>query len=122
MSTADPAVLVVEDEEPLAELFEMWLEERCDVQTVTNGQDALAALSEEIDVVVLDWRMPEVPGADILARIREQDLPSSVVVVTGFSPEFDDLEYSIDASLTKPVSSDELREVVLDLAEPTIVE
>lgn len=122
MSPADPAVLVVEDEEALAELFEMWLDEHCDVRTVTNGQDALAALDDTIDVVVLDWRMPGVPGKEILAEIRDRELGCAVAVVTGFTPDFDDIEYTIDASLTKPVSSEDLTEVVLELAGTAVVD
>lgn len=122
MSPPDPAILIAEDEEPLAELFEMWLAESCDVQTVTNGRAALAALDESIDAVVLDWRMPDVTGAELVGAIRDRGLPCAVVVVTGFDPDFAGLADEVDAALTKPVSSDELRGAVLDAVGTPVVE
>lgn len=120
MSSGAPGVLVVEDEKPLADLFEMWLEESFDVRTVTTGRAALDAIGEDLAVVVLDWRMPEVDGVEILAEIRNRDLPCAVVVVTGFEPDFDEVEYHVDAALTKPVSSDQLRSVVEEFADMPI--
>ena len=122
MSSGEPAVLIVEDEKPLAELFEMWLAESCDVQVATSGRDALEALHHELDVVVLDWRMPQVPGEKILERIHEKGMTTAVLVVTGFEPEFDEIDYQVDASLIKPVTSNELRSVVTNLAAKHAIE
>lgn len=122
MADVEPTVLVVEDEKPLAELFEMWLAEDHTVRTVTNGRDALEALDPGLEVVVLDWRMPQVTGEEILAEIRDRELGCAVVVVTGFEPDFDQIDYEIDAALTKPIESDLLISTVEDAISQHVVE
>lgn len=117
MSTPEATVLVVEDEQGLAELFEIWLADAFDVETVTTGRDALETLGEHIDVVVLDWRMPEVSGEEILEQIRERDLTCRVAVVTGLEPEVANIGDAADAVLRKPVDAEELIGVVERLSE-----
>ncbi len=115
MTPSVPRVLVVEDEEPLAELFEVWLDGPFHVDTETRGSNALETLSDEYDALVLDWRMPDVSGEDILSEINTRDIDCGVVIVTGFEPDIDMLDEHIAATLTKPVSSDELIEVLRDV-------
>lgn len=117
MSTPEATVLVVEDEQGLAELFEIWLADAFDVETVTTGRDALETLGEHIDVVVLDWRMPEVSGEEILEQIRERNLTCRVAVVTGLEPEVANIGDAADAVLRKPVDAEELIGVVERLSE-----
>lgn len=115
MSARPATVLVVEDEPGLAELFEIWLDDRYEVNTVTTGSAALEALGDHLDVVILDWRIPNVSGAEILAEIEGRDLPCRVVVVTGLEPELADIGDGADVVLRKPVAAEELRRVVGEL-------
>ena len=49
-----------------------------------NGLEAINALSQGLgDVLFLDLTMPVMNGYETLAKIREQDLPTLVIVVSG---------------------------------------
>ena len=80
--------------------------------TATNGIEALAAIERhQPDVVLLDLVLPDMDGADVLRRIREneasRDLP--VIIVTGKS-DVDDvvggLEHGATDYITKPYHPD----------------
>jgi CheY-like chemotaxis protein len=88
-------LLVVEDN-PAEQLSirELLGHDDIDVETVATGADALAVVTQEpFDCIVLDLRLPDMSGFDVLERFRENpalsDLP--VVVFTGkdLSPEED---------------------------------
>ncbi|NIB99388.1 response regulator [Halobacterium sp. R2-5] len=113
MDTQDsPVVLVVDDERDLADLFTAWLSSDYDVETVYSGQDALGALDDAVDVVLLDRRMPDLSGDAVLAEVRERGLDCRVAMVTAVDPDFDIVEMGFDDYVTKPVSSEELHELV----------
>jgi signal transduction histidine kinase/FixJ family two-component response regulator len=56
-----------------------------EVRTASDAETALDAL-DEVDIVLLDYRMPGVTGLELLKRIRAADGPS-VVMVTGMGSE-----------------------------------
>ena len=117
MSSKRAEVLVVEDEEGLAELFEIWLGEHYEVEAVTSGQAALDRLASGFEAVVLDWRMPRVSGADILERIQEEEISCGVAVVTGLDPHVADIDDHVDFVLRKPVDRSELVNTVETLVD-----
>jgi DNA-binding NtrC family response regulator len=74
-------VLVVDDEEGVRASFRVLLEDECTVLAAEDGEQALEVLRRhEVDVVMLDQRMPGEPGIDVLSRIKALD-PSVVVVL-----------------------------------------
>ena len=74
-------VLVVDDEEGVRASFRVLLEDECAVLEAEDGEQALEVLRRhEVDVVMLDQRMPGEPGIDVLSRIKTLD-PSVVVVL-----------------------------------------
>jgi DNA-binding NtrC family response regulator len=74
-------VLVVDDEDSVRASVRAILEETCDVLEAGNGAEALRVLKDhEIDLVMLDQRMPGEAGIDVLPRIKAAD-PSTVVVI-----------------------------------------
>lgn len=107
-----PTVLVVEDEVENADLYTEWLRSDYNVRTAYDGDQALAALDESVDVVLLDRRMPEVHGDELLELIRDRGLSCRVTIVTAIDPDFDIIELGFDEYLTKPVSAVELRRTV----------
>ena len=117
MAVHDASVLIVEDEPGLADLFEIWLSSDFDVDTVTNGSAALDALTAVPDVIVLDWRIPDVPGEKILEEVNDRNLDSQVAVVTGMDPGVADIDNSVPTVLRKPVQQDELIGAVHELLE-----
>jgi len=96
----------------LANLYAAWLEDDCDVETAYDGSEALEAIDGAIDVVLLDRRMPGLSGDTVLETIREQSLECRVAMVTAVEPDFDIVELGFDDYLVKPVSKDELVDII----------
>ena len=67
-------LLIIEDEEAIAELEKDYLElSGFDVEIENNGQSGLdRALSEEFDLYILDLMLPEIDGFEICKRIRKE--------------------------------------------------
>jgi two-component system NtrC family response regulator len=107
-------ILIVDDDTALREsLAETLTDFGHTPRLVSSGREGLAALSDEIDAVLLDLRMPGgLDGIDVLRRIRSRDDAPPVVVLTAFASA----ENTIEAMrlgafdhLTKPIGRDELR-------------
>ncbi|MEI6558948.1 MAG: sigma-54 dependent transcriptional regulator [Rhodospirillaceae bacterium] len=77
-------ILLIEDTVPLARVYiEYMRAESYHVIHVETGQAALAALELAVpDAVVLDLKLPDMDGLDILRHFREQAPDTSVVVIT----------------------------------------
>ncbi|MBE9553705.1 MAG: sigma-54-dependent Fis family transcriptional regulator [Proteobacteria bacterium] len=77
-------ILLVEDTPSLARLYNQYLEgEDLAVTAVGTGKEALKVISvEPPDTVLLDLRLPDMDGLDILKEIRSRELPCEVVVIT----------------------------------------
>ncbi|WP_276301153.1 HalX domain-containing protein [Halorussus lipolyticus] len=113
-------VLIVDDEKPITDAYAQWLEDDYSVRTAYSGSEALEKLDEEVNVVLLDRRMPDLSGEDVLDEIHEQELTCRVALVSAVEPDFDILELGFDAYLEKPVSDpDELLETVEKLLRRT---
>jgi len=75
------SVLVVDDEEGVREAFRLILGDNCDILEARDGPAAIEILrSQEVDVVMLDQRMPGETGMTILPRIHALD-PTIVVIL-----------------------------------------
>jgi DNA-binding response OmpR family regulator len=78
-------ILIVDDEETLRTLVRHELEHQgYSVHDVGSGPEALEHLSANpADVVILDIKMPEMGGFEVLEKIREGDLARKVIMLTG---------------------------------------
>jgi len=78
-------ILIVDDEELLRSLLRTELEHLgFETHDVPGGPEALSYLADhEVDIVLLDIKMPEMGGLDVLQRIREDDLARKVIMLTG---------------------------------------
>jgi DNA-binding response OmpR family regulator len=110
--TRDVSVLIVEDEEELADMYAEYLPDQFDVDTVYGGQAAIDTLDDSYDVILLDRRMPIVSGNEVLAHLEEEGYSTRVAMVTAVNPDFDIIDLRIDDYLVKPVTRDELRDTV----------
>jgi two-component system, OmpR family, response regulator RegX3 len=105
-------ILVVEDEEALADTIRYGLErEGYEVSVVTDGRAALERFrADRPALVILDLMLPELSGLDVCRAIRaESDVP--IVIVTAKDAEADKvagLELGADDYVTKPFSVREL--------------
>lgn len=102
-------VLIVEDDENIAELLTIHLRDLgCKVLSESDGQKALSkARQESFDLVILDIVLPGLNGMEICRMIRQQDQKTPIIMLTARSEEIDKvlgLECGADDYLTKPFS------------------
>jgi DNA-binding response OmpR family regulator len=106
-------VLVVEDDERLADVLVRGLTEAGHEVTLTrNGRDGLrAAMGGATDAVVLDWMLPIQDGASVCRELRRRGNHTPVLMLTARQAVPDrigGLDAGADDYLTKPFSFDEL--------------
>ncbi len=83
---AEIKVLIVDDEVEFAAALAERLELRGYLPgTVSCGKDALAVIEEAPfpDVVLLDLKMPDMSGFDVLVAVKEKDPSIEVIMLTG---------------------------------------
>ena len=82
-------VTVVEDELPIQRMYKTKLElAGFTVSVAGNGYDGLRIIKQEMpDIVLLDLRMPGMPGDEMLARLREKEWGANmrVIILTNVS-------------------------------------
>jgi two-component system repressor protein LuxO len=79
-----PLVLLVEDTLSLAAIYREYLkEESVDVRAVATGKDARASIAASPpDLVLLDLKLPDMDGEEILRWIVSEGFPTSVIIIT----------------------------------------
>lgn len=110
-----PHVLVVEDEDALAELLQYNLKkEGFRVSVAADGEEALMLVEErQPDVVILDWMLPKISGIEVCRRLRgrqeTRNLP--IIMLTARGEEADrirGLDTGADDYIVKPFLMKEL--------------
>lgn len=117
MIDEDPSVLIVEDDPDIADIYAAWLNHEYDVRTAHDGREAIESLEETIEVILLDRRMADLSGDDVLDTIRDREHTARIAMVTAIDPDFDIIEMRFDDYLVKPVAKETLIDVVEDLME-----
>ena len=117
MSSESPVVLVVDDNRAIANTYTAFLSDEYAVRTAYNGKEALDELGPDVDVVLLDRRMPEVSGDAVLEEIQARQLDCRVVMLTAVDPDFDIIDMGFDEYLVKPIEREELNDVVEEMLE-----
>lgn len=114
LNPAAPCVLVVDDDEVMLDSCRRILERRgYVVETEIDGlRGRERALQGAFDVVLLDVRMPQIDGLDLLSDLRAQRTDLEVIVITGYST-IDSAVKAVKLGafdyLPKPFTPDELR-------------
>jgi two-component system, OmpR family, response regulator len=106
-------LLVAEDDPGLREVLVQGLEEAgYVVDAVGRGDDAIDMLRfYTYEVAVIDWRMPGVPGIDVVAWARSNERPTALLMLTARDTPPDritGLETGADDYLVKPFDFGEL--------------
>lgn len=105
-------ILIIEDEESIAELEKDYLELSSFTVTIKNdGKEGLDhALAEDFDMIILDLMLPGMDGFEICKRIREQkNIP--ILMVSAKKDDIDKIRglgLGADDYITKPFSPSEL--------------
>ncbi|WP_123537215.1 response regulator [Halosimplex salinum] len=105
-------VLIVDDEPAVADSYAAHVRETHAVRTAYGGEEALEKLDEDVDVVLLDRRMPDLVGDEVLETIRERGLDARVAMVTAVDADFDIVDMEFDDYVVKPVTGAELLETI----------
>jgi two-component system response regulator ChvI len=85
-----PHLLLVDDDGPFRESLGLNLiDEGYEVTSFDNGRDALTYLEEggTADVILLDWRMPQLSGIEVLRRMRGSGIAIPVIFLTVLSDD-----------------------------------
>src|SRR3989475_11470098 len=78
-----PVILVVDDDPGVRESFRLILEDHYDVLDVPDGPRALEVVrSAQVDLVLLDIRLPDMDGIEALERTKAIDEGIEVILVT----------------------------------------
>lgn len=106
-------VLLVEDDQMLAQTMLDMLREDHTVDWLDDGQQALGAVMEDrFDLVILDLTLPRLDGLDIVRRVRQQGNQTPIIILTARS-DLDEKLHGLDAGaddyLTKPFAMAELK-------------
>lgn len=108
-----PRILIVEDENKVAEFLRSGLEESgfCVVTAATGGSGELLGASESWDVILLDVMLPDIDGFTVLRRWRSQGIDTKVLLLTARDQVRDKvtaLNEGADDYMTKPFDFQEL--------------
>ena len=112
MTGSAPTVLIVEDQRGLAEAYETVVGMEYETRLATSGHEALEAMDEAVDVVLLDRRMPGMSGDEVLATFTERGFSAMVAMLTAVEPGVDIVEMAFDAYVTKPIDNEELLDLI----------
>ena len=84
-----PKLLIVDDENDTREFSKSFFKKRgIDVLTASGGRQALEMISaENPDLVLLDVRMAEMSGIEVLRELRKTHARTKVIIVTGVEEE-----------------------------------
>lgn len=115
-ATLRPVILVVDDDPSVRESFRLVLEDAYEVVDVPDGARALEVVrASQIDLVLLDIRLPEMDGIEVLERIKAIDEGVEVILVTAVKTvrtAVAAMKLGAFDYLTKPFDEDELLSLV----------
>lgn len=114
-------VLLVEDQSALARTYQGFLrDEPIDVMHVESGEAALKALEDLPDAVLLDLKLPDMNGLEILKIVGERGLAIPVVVITAhgsMQTAIDSMRAGAADFLVKPFSAERLKVTLKNVLE-----
>jgi DNA-binding NtrC family response regulator len=116
--TAPPSILVVDDEERILRLYEKeFSEDGYQVKTAKGAEEAIKiALEGEVNLVVLDIKLEEKNGLEILSDFKRinKDLP--IILNSAYSTYKSDFQsWLADAYLVKSSNLEELKKTIREL-------
>lgn len=120
--TNKPSVLLVEDSEPLAAIYQQYLKKlSINLTHVDSGERAKDFIQQNIpSLVLLDLNLPDIQGDKILQWIRDEDFPTSVIVVTSNNSidiAVDMMRIGANDFLDKPIDANRLQTTVNNILE-----
>jgi CheY-like chemotaxis protein len=122
-------VLVVDDDIPVIQAFRLCFEHLVDIHATYDGQSALDLIESGIrpDVLVCDYRLPDINGVDVVQRARQimgEDVPAIIASGDTSAQTIKEAALAHCEMLKKPYTPDALVRLVarmnLDRAQGTV--
>jgi len=114
-------VLFVEDEPGLRSAYARLFVKRYEMAFAATGAEALSELGRFApDVVVLDLRLPDVDGVDVLTKIRQARVPVRTIVTSAYAsmePQLALMDLGHKAYLQKPFDPEDLAQLIDEVAD-----
>lgn len=116
-------ILCVDDEQNvLNSLVRLFIDEDYNILTATSGKEGLDILKKEsVQIVISDYRMPIMNGAEFLKEVCELQPPTVRIVLSGYADTASILssinEGQIYKFIPKPWNDDELKVTILNAIE-----
>ena len=114
-------LLIIDDnEEILAALYDFLSKKNYDVVSAINGLDGVKLIEAEkdgFDLIITDIVMPYISGVGVIATVKEKNPHTPVIAITGWGkcPEALAAEAHADLVLEKPFDLTELDKLISDL-------
>ena len=109
-------ILIVEDEQGPRESLKLILSPYFNLYTVDRAEVAQQILAtHQIDLVTLDLKLPDQPGNDLLATIREKGQDVDVIIITGYGTlqsAIDAIRHGVAAYILKPFDVSDVLETI----------
>jgi two-component system, NtrC family, response regulator HydG len=113
LATPKKTILVIDDDKSILRTFTRILQKSgYEIDTAETGKEAIEkADSRYYDLALVDIRLPDIDGTELLAKLKKQLQNTVKIVITGF-PSLETgvkaLDEGADAYLVKPVKPQEL--------------
>ncbi len=112
-------ILIVDDEESVAEIFQLILEdEGHTVDTASSGQEALSLAESQYDLVVLDIDLHDIRGDQVAKAILKRHTDVKIVLMTGYPELVESIRamgFDVADILVKPFSPDVLQTLIREV-------
>ncbi|HCE3662647.1 sigma-54-dependent transcriptional regulator [Vibrio parahaemolyticus] len=109
-----PRVLLVEDSTSLAILYKQYVkDEPYDIFHVETGREAIQFIERsKPQLIILDLKLPDMSGEDVLDWINQNDIPTSVIIATAHGSvdlAVNLIQKGAEDFLEKPINADRLK-------------
>jgi DNA-binding response OmpR family regulator len=111
-------ILIIEDNENERLLYKEELEkEGYEILTASSGKEGLSFIeNEKLDLIILDLRMPEMDGLEVLGKILSKRKNLPVIIYTSYSQYRNNfLSWAADAYIIKSADMDELKNKIKEI-------